>query len=265
MKTKTLLYLCVLLTATLACRNNNTDQPDAKNSTVLTAEDRDSLYQYYLNKKPNDYPTDAILEKGKLYPEDAAPLDSSFLIYRGRLLEAVQNKDLIALLSMLDQNIKCSFGDCTGKAGFAQLWELDNPDQIGQSPLWQEMEKVLVEGGSFDDSGHFAAPYIYANWAETYDAYEYGVIAGRMVRMRAEPRLGTGIVKNLTHDVVKIVDRDGPDETINGETHPWVELQTLDDKNGHVWGKFVASSIDFRAGFQKKAGDWKMTFFLAGD
>lgn len=265
MKTKNLFYLCLLVGLTLACRNKNNNSEGTEVAAVLSVEARDSLYQHYLAEKPNEYPTKAILEKGKLYPADAAPLDSSFLIYRGKLLDAVRNKNLIALLPLIDQNIKCSFGGCQGKAGFAEMWELDQPDQIAASPLWLTLEQILVEGGAFDNGDFFTAPYIYANWPDAYDAFDYGAIAGRMVRMRAEPRLGTSIVTNLTYDIVKVLDADGPEETINGETYPWVKLETLDGKSGHVWGKFVASSIDFRAGFEQKAGDWKMTFLVAGD
>lgn len=265
MKTKNLFYLFLLFLTGLACGKQDKEQVNTEISQQVSAAHRDSLYQHYLAEKPNDYPTDAILERGKLYPEDQAPLDSSFLIYRGQLLDAVRKKDLIALLPLVDQNIKCSFGGCQGKAGFAEMWDLDDPAKIKDSPLWSELEAVLTEGGAFDRQGRFTAPYIFANWPESYDAFEYAVIAGRMVRMRAEPRLGTSIVTNLTYDILKLVNTNGPEETIGGETHRWIQLETLDGKPGHVWGKFVASSVDFRAGFEQKEGSWKMTFFLAGD
>lgn len=265
MKTKNLLYLCLLITGILACRNKKVTPEETKSATILSIEDRDSLYQRYLAEKPNEYPIQAVLEKGKLYPEDQASLDSSFLIYRAQLLDAVRNKDLIALLPLMDQNIKCSFGGCQGKLGFAEMWDLNTSDKGKNSPLWSKLESVLIEGGSFDGQGRFTAPYIFANWSESYDAFEFGVIVGRMVRMRSEPRLGTSIVASLTYDVVKVLDVDGPEETIGGETHRWIQLETLDGKPGHVWGKFVASPIDFRAGFEQKDGRWKMIFFLAGD
>jgi hypothetical protein len=265
MKTKNLLFLLLMLAALLSCGQKETGQADTEADAISTLANRDSLYQHYFAEKPNEYPTKAVLEKGKLYPEDQAVLDSSFLIYRGQLLDAIQNKDLIALLPLLDQNIKCSFGDCQGKAGFAEMWHLDTPDKGKASPLWAELESVLIEGGSFNGERRFTAPYIFTNWPESYDAFEYAVIAGRMVRMRAEPRLGASIVTNLTYDIVKVVNTNGPDETIDGETHRWIQLETLDGKAGHVWGKFVASPIDFRAGFEQRDGRWKMIFFLAGD
>lgn len=267
MKTTTIILLAILPWLMLTCGKK---QGDNSSSETLSAaqnfeENKDSLYQYYLSQPPNDFPTKAVFEKGKLYPEDGASLDTSFFIYRGQMLEAVGKKDFLALLPMLDKNIKCSFGTCEGKAGFAELWQLDNPEKVAASELWPILERVLTNGGAFDQENRFVAPYIFSNWSESYDAFEYGLIAGGGVRMRASPDLGSKILKNLSHDIVKILDTQGPDETIGGETFPWIQVETLDGTMGYVWGKFVASSIDFRAGFEKDAEGWGMTFFLAGD
>lgn len=262
---KNLFYLCVLLLLTLACGPNNPEEDQRFGTMVLSAEDTDSLYQHYLTQKPNDYPVNAILERGKLYPEDAAPLDTSFLIYRGRLLDAVNNKDLISLLGLMDGDIQCSFGGCQGKTDFAAEWELLSPEKMASSTLWKTLEGVLMGGGAFENEAFFSAPYYYARWPEDYDPFEYGLITGEMVRLRAKPQLGSDMVAYLTQDVVKVLDTNGPQETINGEAHPWIKIESLDGKTGYLWGKFFASSMDYRAGFERQNGDWKMVFFLAGD
>lgn len=267
MKTTKIILLTVLTFLGLACgrSKDGAAKSGAAPTEEMDAVMKDSLYHHYLTEKPNDYPTKAILEKGKLYPEDGAPLDTSFLIYRGELLKAVRQKDFLSLLPMIDNNIKCSFGDCQGKAGFAELWQLDDPEKVASSEVWSILEKVLTEGGAFDGDHRFVVPYIFANWPASYDAFEYGLIAGGGVRMRAGSDLGSKILKTLSHDIVKILDTQGKEETIGGETFPWIKVETLDGVSGYVWGKFVASSVDFRAGFEKDEEGWGMTFFVAGD
>lgn len=271
MTNKTSFFGLLLLCFLLACgpdKNTSTSAISQEQSADL-AETRDSLFKHYLENKPNDYPTQSILEKGKLYPVDAAPLDTSFLIFRGQLLDIIKAKDFIRLIAIVDQNIKASFGDDNGKAGFINMWNLNDPAKINQSELWANLEKVLREGGSFNvyDGGRsFTAPYTFSNWSDQYDGFEYVVVKGGGVRFRAEPNLSSKIITNFSHDYVKVLDMNGPEQTIGGETYNWVQVESLDGKMGYVWGKFIQSHVDFRASFEEKSpGKWRMVFFVAGD
>jgi hypothetical protein len=42
-------------------------------------------------------------------------------------------------------------------------------------------------------------------------------------------------------------------------------IETLGGKKGYVKGEFVRSPIDYRAGFDKVDGKWKLRLFLARD
>lgn len=271
MKNKTQFFSLLLLCFLFACGadKNTTGKNQSASQTADLAENRDSLYQHYLEAKPNDYPTKAILEKGKLYPVDAAPLDTSFLIFRGQLLDIIRTKDFVRLIPLIDQNIKADFGTDSGKAGFIEMWNLNDPTKINDSELWDTLEGVLKEGGSFgsyDGLRSFTAPYTYSNWSDQYDGFEYVVVKGGGVRFRALPNLNSKIITNFSHDMVKLLDLNGPEQTIGGETFNWAQVETLDGKMGYVWGKFVQSHLDFRAGFEEQApGKWRMVFFVAGD
>ena len=89
---------------------------------------------------------------------------------------------------------------------------------------------------------------------------------GAGVRLRSGPGLSTQILKTLSYDLVKLVEMTPTEETIGGETHPWIKVQLADGTEGFLYGKFYRSPLDFRAGFQQdEAGQWKLVRLLAGD
>jgi len=103
---------------------------------------------------------------------------------------------------------------------------------------------------------HFAAPYIFSNWPEDIDSFEHSVIFGSDVNLRKSPGTDGEVVGRLSYNVVKLP---------NEEPSAWIKVTTLGGQTGYVKSEFVRSSIDYRAGFEKKRGVWKMTYFLAGD
>ncbi|GAB5554011.1 MAG: hypothetical protein Sapg2KO_36020 [Saprospiraceae bacterium] len=272
MKNKTQFFCLLLLCFLFACGGrdkNATTTPTTSSPSPDLAAIQDSLYEYYMETRPNDYPKQPIIEKGKLYPVDEAPIITDFLIFRGQLLDIVREKDFVRLIPLIDQNIKADFGEDSGKAGFIKMWGLNDPAKINDSELWSTLERVLSEGGSFhsyDGKRSFTAPYTYSNWNDEYDGFEYVLVKGGGVRFRALPNLNSKIITNFSHDYVKLLDLNGPEQTIGGETYNWAQVESLDGEMGYVWGKFIQSHLDFRAGFEEQApGKWRMIFFVAGD
>ena len=262
------LFFLILSISLFACgprqdKGKSVAQIDPATQRAIT----DSIYQHYLEKQVNDFPTKAVYERYKVYPVDAAALDTSFLIYRGQLLDIVQQKDVIQLLPMIDPNIKVDFGGGGGIADFVKMWKLEDKDQTSDSALWPLLENILSNGGLFSNGGRtFSAPYTYANFPNNEDAFSSVVVSGGGVRMRATSSLGSKIMTNLSHDVVELLDQDGPDQTIQGETYPWIYVKTKKGEDGFVWGKFITSPLDFRALFDKSTtGNWKLSALVAGD
>ena len=228
---------------------------------------KEALFNKYVNEPLNDFPSRAIYEKGKVYPVDEASLDSSFFLFRARLLEIIAQKDIIRFLPLVDKNIKADFGGEDGKPGFIKIWGLNSQEKINASALWPTLDGILRKGGTFSKNRQFfTAPYTYSNFPESGDMFSQSIIAGAGVRMRAEPNLKGAMLKKLSHDIVEFKALTSLEETIGGETHPWIHIATEDGMDGYVWGKFVVSPLGFRAGFEKQdSGDWKMVFLVAGD
>ena len=271
-----LLFVFLLSISLFSCGSESSiqDNSDTSGETISQApkplsSSQKKAYEEKLAAKENSFPTSQALEKGKVNPVDEAPLDTSLFLFREKLIDIVGKKDLIALLALMDENVKVSFGDAEeGTAGFVSIWQLDSPSKIEQSPVWGHLETVLNLGGQLSpDKQSFYAPYIYSSFPTEFDPFEYSAITGSGVRIREDPSLNSRILKSLSYDVVKIrsILHDKL-ETIGGESHPWVKVQIPDTEvEGFVYGKYLRSPIDYRLGMSKEKGSWQITFFVAGD
>ena len=204
-------------------------------------------------------------DAGKFTPYDEATKDPSLMKFRARLWKAIQEKDVAFLTDALDQNIKIGFGDNNGKKAFIQQWQLySNPKN---SNLWQELGNVLKLGGAFGQHSNyqFCAPYV-SDLEDIEDPFEEGIIIGEGVRLRAHPNSKGKVLKNLSWEKVGLLMQvDAQKEVIGGEEHYWQKVITSEDLEGFVYGKFIRTPVDYRAWFEKKDEQWKMTSFLAGD
>ena len=195
-------------------------------------------------------------------PVDEAAKDASFLAFRTKLIAAVERRDVNYILSIIDPKIKNGFGGEDGIANFKRDWKITSKT----SEFWKEFLPVIKNGGAFDktDKTSFMAPYTFTAWPDDVDGFEYEVIFGNNVNLRKEPNMKSEVVAKLSYNVVKIqlelVPKSGKSE------YPgWWLIKTLGGLEGYVKKEFVRSHIDFRAGFTKKRGVWKMDFFVAGD
>lgn len=195
-------------------------------------------------------------------PVDGAKKDASFVTFRDRLIKAAEARDTKFVVSIMDPKIQLSFGGDSGIADFRKVWKPDSKD----SDFWKELLLVLRNGGDFDKK-EFTAPYTFSSWPDDLDAFEYFAILGNNVNLREAGSPDATVIGSLSYNVVK-VDHDRSVVRNKGtekEYYEWLWVTTLGGKSGFVKSEFVRSNIDFRAGFAKKRGLWKMTFFLAGD
>lgn len=202
-------------------------------------------------------------------PVDEAAKDASFLAFRKKLIEAAERRDANYIIGILDPNIRLSFGGDQGVADFRRMWKIGHKD----SPFWEEFLAVIKNGGAFSGEGRnkmslFTAPYTFSNWPDDIDGFEYHVIFGNRVNLREKPSMTAAVIGQLSYNIVKIDDAASVRKNTGAEgdwAYDWVKVETLGGKTGFVKGEFVRSHIDHRAGFEKKKGVWKLTFFLAGD
>lgn len=195
-------------------------------------------------------------------PVDEAKKDASFFAFRLKLIEAAKKRDAKFVLSIVDRNIKNSFGGNDGIAEFKKAWKINSPN----SEFWSEFLPVITGGGSFIKDGSnklFFAPYTFNSFPENLDAFSHSVIFGNNVSLRSKADTNSSVVANLSYNIVEIL------ESINDKKNAgkisWYEVKTLGGKRGFVKAEFVRSPIDYRAGFEKNNGKWKMTIFIAGD
>lgn len=196
-------------------------------------------------------------------PVDDAKKNPSFLAFRIRLIAAAERKDAKFILAMLDPKIELSFGGDSGIGDFRRIWKIDRKD----SPFWEVFLSVITNGGTFYGEGKnklnsFSAPYLFSVWPEDLDAFEYAAIIGSDVRLRKTPGTDGEIIGKLSYNVVKIEEEPSSDDP---GVPVWRSIKTLGGMSGYVHRDYVRSSIDYRAGFEKKRGRWTMTYFIAGD
>lgn len=195
-------------------------------------------------------------------PVDEAAKDASFLVFRSKLIAAAERRDIRYVISILDPKVELSYGGHVGTKGFRELWKKE-------ADFWEEFLPVIKNGGRFSYEGRgrnaiFSAPYVFTDFPEDLDAFEYFAIFGSDVNLRRSPSTEAEIVARLSYNVVKLDEEPGPLK--DGEGRPeWFRVKTLGGQTGYVNRKYFRSPIDYRAGFQKKKGVWKMIYFIAGD
>lgn len=193
------------------------------------------------------------VEGPKLMPVDEATADAALVAYRERLIDLVRQRDRASLAREVDSAIRTSFGGTGGADDLEKRLE----EQPG---LWQELEHVLLKGGSFRGEGAqrmFWAPYVYSAWPEAHDAFRYLAVTGEQIPLHDAPA-GKPIA-TLSWDIVERVTPP------SGETPQWLEVRTADGRTGHVESKFLHSPVGYRAGFARNGDTWRMTALVAGD
>lgn len=266
-----LFALLAFATFLLNCKRSSEPQESAQTVAPAQIIERSpaALRQTYVQRmaaRKTPLPLKQEKSSGRLLPVDEAPLDTAFFVFREDLLDIVAKKDAHRLLAYVDPHIKCGFGTENGLPDFVRQWNLDAPEKVAGSPLWQQLEDVLQRGGVFGPGRqNFQAPYYAATFPETEDALESAAINAREVRMREGPSLTGKVIQNISFEIVTIVDRSAEEETIEGRTYPWFKIRTRSGKEGWVYGRFIGLPAGYRAVFEPSGNKWRMTVFLSGD
>ncbi len=196
----------------------------------------------------------------RLAPMDEGPRDASFLKFRNDFKAIVARKDANALMKIVTPNIKNSFGGDDGAANFKKMWK----PQEAKSDVWPVLKLVLDMGGNFDSKTEFSAPYVYSAFPSDLDGFETIVVTAPDAVMRDKPKADATVVRKLDHDILTIVT---PAKKLQHEAGPsdWLEVKDAAGKHGFVVQHDLRSPIDFRAGFKKIKGRWRMVDLVAGD
>ena len=198
-------------------------------------------------------------------PVDEAPQDASFLAFRTKLIDAVERKDAAFIVSILDPRINLSFGGDEGIADFKRIWKINSKN----SDFWDEFLIVIKNGGRWRNdapkSKVFYAPYTFDSFPEDLDSFTHEAIFGSNVNLREGPDPNSRVVAQLSYNVVTVATDPDTEAGKIREKNGWSKIKTLGGLEGWVKNEYVRSPIDYRAGFEKKRGVWKMVAFIAGD
>lgn len=206
--------------------------------------------------------------KNKFLPRNEICADPALVEFVCKLQYAVFKKDTDHLLSLLDNNIKNSFGGEDGIEEFKTIWRLDSPN----SPVWFYLSKLISLGGTFqvnsDDSlTHFVFPYVFQlELPDTVDYWTAMVITEDKTDVRENPGATSEILGQLSYGIVYVRDKKYSPPFENAEEKKWYHITTLDKKlSGFVSAECVWSPAGYRMFLQKESNKWKIVSLISGD
>jgi hypothetical protein len=231
----------VLMLAAFACSRSDNDQQTAEVPTHLTPP-----------------PPDAAVGAPKLLPIDEA--DASFNAFRTPLLEALNRRDTTYLYSILAPEIRNSFGGDDALEGFKRIWNPGAPD----SRVWTALTRVLQMGGKLTDST-YTAPYVFATWPDSIDAFSYVAVTNNAAPVRATPSDTSAVAGTASYSILKLSDWKNPGDSGVATDSTWALVQLPDGRSMWLEGSEVYSPVGWRAIFMKRNGAWQLLTFVAGD
>jgi hypothetical protein len=143
---------------------------------------------------------------------------------------------------MIDPKIRTSFGASDGIASF--------------KPQWDELDAIVKLGGAFRGGDSFWAPYVYASWPDSVDAFTHVAAIRSGVPLHEHASEAAPVVTRVDWEILEVMPQKNP---------AWFHVRTAGGKEGWVAAADVRSPIALRAGFSKLSGQWKMNALVAGD
>jgi hypothetical protein len=206
-------------------------------------------------------PSVAVLDSGaaRLEPRDDA--NPSFREFRGRLMSALDRRDTAFLHAIVAPEIRTSFGAEGGAGHFREMWRTSEPS----SPVWLTLTRVLRMGGKHSSDSMFLAPYVYARWPDSIDAFSHVAVTRENAPVHGQPNAGSPVLGTATYSILRAVEW----TTIPGDAMPsdtsWVKVEMPDTRSGWMRVADVYSPVSWRVAFALRGASWLMILFVAGD
>lgn len=260
----TLKTIPVLLLFLVGCQTNANLEPSSSPSVSPSAS---------VPTPPVATKTQTVAPTASPYPRrplpsfsDQVPVGSSFYQFRERLKQTIRDRDTSFMNTIADPDIKTTFGTPQefSEVGFNR----------SDSLAWNRLERIInigctpYEAPAGVEMEAFQCPHI--SQSAVGDPYMDVHILGENVNVRAEPQENSPVIETLSNELVQ-ADSSGYDrlteqqreaiETSDG----WRPIITPSGKRGYVSSRYAYLPVGYRARFENKDGQWKMTIFIAGD
>jgi len=198
--------------------------------------------------------------------QDQVTPGSSFVQFRQQLQQAIQQRNAKFMRDIADPQIKITFGP---PMEFSALG-FDDPNSLA----WKRLERIVAIGcspyeapaGTAIDA--YQCPHV--SQSAVGDPFSDVHILGEAVNVRSQPRSDSPVIDTLNNEIVKF-DSTGFEQftqeqrdlaqTLEG----WMPVVTPGGKRGYVSSRYAAIAAGYRARFENKQGQWKMTIFITGD
>lgn len=95
-------------------------------------------------------------------------------------------------------------------------------------------------------------------------------IIGEAVNVRSQPRSDSRVIGTLTNEIVK-ADPAGfgrltsQQRELSQTLEGWMPVITPSGEPGYVSSRYAYFAAGYRARFENKQGQWRMTIFITGD
>lgn len=191
-------------------------------------------------------------------PVDESDRDASFAAFRRHLLDVITRRDARALLAVVDPEVRMSPRNRPeGRDEFARFWQLRRPAESG---VWAVLARILELGCVADQHrGGFLAPSISARLPAGVNADWHEIVATADEPLRARPEAGAPVVMMLDWHVVKRVASPAP------VPEEWIAVEVPGGPGGFVRMAALHNPLGYRALFQKRGGEWRITILQSGD
>lgn len=199
----------------------------------------------------------AYYTENQLLPVEETSQDATLEAYVVKLKKVIEERDIEAFKTMVDPNIKLSFGGDGGVDQIESFWSLDT--QEGQDQFWGEL-KIMIDLGGVSSSNSATYPYVFEAFPVEFDSFMYMAVTSDKVEMYASSDTNSKILYYLSYNVVEYVDMVG-----DYKAPDFYKIRLEDGTEGFVKGDLCRSPIDYRLGLTKTDDTWEMTFLVSGD
>jgi hypothetical protein len=194
-----------------------------------------------------------------LLPSDDA--NDSFRMFREQALEAFARQDTAFLFRMVAEEIRTTFGPGGGIDDFKEMWGPEEP----ASGAWATLTRLLRLGGKHTADTMFVAPYVYASWPDSIDAFTHVAVTSAEATVHEAPNAQSAILGTASHSILRVQEWTGVSELPTVADTSWARVQLSGNRSGWLRGTDVFSPVGWRAAFARRDGVWVMILLVAGD